>query len=164
MSVAPTSSARDSRCCPERCTNTIHCSVDGARILCPTEQGNRRHRALGQSLLISRKSALCSSPPNPTPRSGTPSRPGTRLPTHAGALGLAILSRRGTQGLPEHLKKFTDNSMDTTAKVEEALREYSLHRCCGQHWTAHPGRCRRRRAHQPERTPDRVNLAVQAQK
>lgn len=50
---------------------------------------------------------------------------GTRLPTHAGALGLAILSRRGTQGLPGHLKKFTDNSMDTTAKVEEALREYS---------------------------------------
>jgi DNA-binding IclR family transcriptional regulator len=50
---------------------------------------------------------------------------GTRLPTHAGALGLAILSRRGTQGLPEHLKKFTDDSMETRARVEEALRAYS---------------------------------------
>ena len=50
---------------------------------------------------------------------------GTKLPTHAGALGLAILSRRGTQGLPEHLKKFTDDSMDTRTRVEEALRAYS---------------------------------------
>lgn len=50
---------------------------------------------------------------------------GTRLPTHAGALGLAILARRGTEGLPENLKKFTDDSLDTRARIQEALRTYS---------------------------------------
>lgn len=49
-------------------------------------------------------------------------RPGSRLPVHAGALGLAILLRRGTENLPEHLLKYTEQSMDTRAQVEQALQ------------------------------------------
>ncbi|WP_281452503.1 IclR family transcriptional regulator [Paenarthrobacter nitroguajacolicus] len=52
-------------------------------------------------------------------------RPGSRLPLHAGALGLAILSRRGTEGLPEHLTQYTDNSMATRAQVEQALQSHA---------------------------------------
>jgi DNA-binding IclR family transcriptional regulator len=51
--------------------------------------------------------------------------PGTSLPTHAGALGLAILSLRGTAGLPEDLKKYTEASMDSRARIENALQSYS---------------------------------------
>lgn len=51
--------------------------------------------------------------------------PGTNLPTHAGALGLAILSRRGTAGLPEELKKYTDASMDSRTRIENALQSYA---------------------------------------
>lgn len=50
---------------------------------------------------------------------------GTRVPTHAGALGLAILSRRGTEGLPAHLKKYTDDSIDTRQRIDKALASYS---------------------------------------
>jgi DNA-binding IclR family transcriptional regulator len=48
-------------------------------------------------------------------------RAGSRLPVHAGALGLAILLRKGTSGLPERLAKYTEHSMDTRAEVERAL-------------------------------------------
>jgi DNA-binding IclR family transcriptional regulator len=51
--------------------------------------------------------------------------PGTRLPTHAGALGLAILSRRGTQGLPQELPAYTDDSIQTRARIEEAIASSS---------------------------------------
>lgn len=50
--------------------------------------------------------------------------PGTNLPTHAGALGLAILTRRGTAGLPEELKKYTEASMDSRTRIENALKSY----------------------------------------
>jgi DNA-binding IclR family transcriptional regulator len=50
--------------------------------------------------------------------------PGTNLPTHAGALGLAILTRRGTTGLPEELKKYTEASMDSRTRIENALKSY----------------------------------------
>lgn len=52
-------------------------------------------------------------------------RPGSRLPVHAGALGLAILLRRGTENLPERLVKYTDHSMATRAQVEKALRSHA---------------------------------------
>jgi DNA-binding IclR family transcriptional regulator len=52
-------------------------------------------------------------------------RAGSRLPVHAGALGLAILSRRGTSGLPEHLAKYTEHSMETRAQVEQALQTHA---------------------------------------
>jgi DNA-binding IclR family transcriptional regulator len=51
--------------------------------------------------------------------------PGTNLPTHAGALGLAILTRRGTTGLPEELKKYTEASMDSRTRIENALQSYA---------------------------------------
>jgi DNA-binding IclR family transcriptional regulator len=51
--------------------------------------------------------------------------PGTMLPTHAGALGLAILTRRGTAGLPEELKKYTEASMDSRTRIENALQSYA---------------------------------------
>lgn len=51
--------------------------------------------------------------------------PGTNLPTHAGALGLAILTRRGTAGLPEELKKYTEASMDSRTRIENALQSYA---------------------------------------
>ncbi len=51
--------------------------------------------------------------------------PGTNLPTHAGALGMAILTRRGTAGLPEELKKYTEASMDSRTRIENALQSYA---------------------------------------
>lgn len=51
--------------------------------------------------------------------------PGSRVPTHAGALGLAILSRRGTAGLPGQLKKYTEASMDSRERIENALQSYA---------------------------------------
>ncbi|MGO4187400.1 IclR family transcriptional regulator [Pseudarthrobacter sp. TAF60_1] len=51
--------------------------------------------------------------------------PGTNQPTHAGALGLAILTRRGTSGLPEELKKYTEASIDSKARIENALQSYA---------------------------------------
>jgi DNA-binding IclR family transcriptional regulator len=51
--------------------------------------------------------------------------PGTNLPTHAGALGLAILTRRGTAGLPEELKKYTEASIDSRTRIENALQSYA---------------------------------------
>ncbi|WP_353710291.1 IclR family transcriptional regulator C-terminal domain-containing protein [Arthrobacter sp. K5] len=51
--------------------------------------------------------------------------PGTNLPTHAGALGLAILTRRGTAGLPEELKKYTEASMDSRTRIANALQSYA---------------------------------------
>jgi DNA-binding IclR family transcriptional regulator len=51
--------------------------------------------------------------------------PGTNLPTHAGALGMAILTRRGTAGLPEELKKYTEASIDSRARIESALQSYA---------------------------------------
>lgn len=51
-------------------------------------------------------------------------RAGSRLPIHAGALGLAILSRRGTEGLPNQLPRYTEHSMATREKVEQALKAY----------------------------------------
>lgn len=51
--------------------------------------------------------------------------PGTMLPTHAGALGLAILTRRGTAGLPAELKKYTEASMDSRTRIENALQSYA---------------------------------------
>lgn len=51
--------------------------------------------------------------------------PGTVVPTHAGALGLAVLSRRGTAGLPPELKKYTEASMDSRGRIEKALESYA---------------------------------------
>jgi DNA-binding IclR family transcriptional regulator len=51
--------------------------------------------------------------------------PGTKLPTHAGALGLAILTRRGTAGLPEELKKYTEASLDSRTRINNALQSYA---------------------------------------
>lgn len=51
--------------------------------------------------------------------------PGTKLPTHAGALGLAILTRRGTAGLPEELQKYTEASLDSRTRIENALQSYA---------------------------------------
>ncbi|TQJ33645.1 IclR family transcriptional regulator [Arthrobacter sp. SLBN-122] len=51
--------------------------------------------------------------------------PGSVVPTHAGALGLAILSRRGTAGLPDELKKYTEASMDSRKRIENALESYA---------------------------------------
>lgn len=51
--------------------------------------------------------------------------PGSVVPTHAGALGLAILSRRGTAGLPGELKKYTEASMDSRERIERALESYA---------------------------------------
>lgn len=51
--------------------------------------------------------------------------PGSVVPTHAGALGLAILSRRGTAGLPAELKKYTDASMNSRERIENALKSYA---------------------------------------
>jgi DNA-binding IclR family transcriptional regulator len=50
---------------------------------------------------------------------------GTTLPTHAGALGMAILSRRGTAGLPEHLKTFTAESRRDVSGIQEVLDRYA---------------------------------------
>lgn len=52
-------------------------------------------------------------------------RPGSRLPIHAGALGLAILSRRGTTGLPQHLPKYTEHSMESLDQVKQALKDHA---------------------------------------
>jgi DNA-binding IclR family transcriptional regulator len=51
--------------------------------------------------------------------------PGSVVPTHAGALGLAILSRRGTAGLPVELKTYTEASMDSRGRIEKALESYA---------------------------------------
>jgi DNA-binding IclR family transcriptional regulator len=50
---------------------------------------------------------------------------GTTLPTHAGALGMAILSRRGTVGLSEHLKTFTAESRRDIGSIQEVLDRYA---------------------------------------
>ncbi|WP_104180386.1 IclR family transcriptional regulator [Arthrobacter sp. B0490] len=50
---------------------------------------------------------------------------GTTLPTHAGALGLAILSRRGTAGLSKHLKTFTADSRTDVNGIQEVLDRYA---------------------------------------
>jgi DNA-binding IclR family transcriptional regulator len=51
--------------------------------------------------------------------------PGTSVPTHAGALGTAILVRRGTAGLPKELKKYTEESLDSRTRIENALQSYA---------------------------------------
>ncbi|WP_238324776.1 IclR family transcriptional regulator [Paenarthrobacter aurescens] len=98
--------------------------VEGTRILA------RLSRASGATALMAVETGnpeqcfvLASVEPDAPVRYTLP--PGTNLPTHAGALGLAILTRRGTAGLPEELKKYTEASMDSRTRIENALQSYS---------------------------------------
>jgi DNA-binding IclR family transcriptional regulator len=98
--------------------------TEGARIL------DRLRRVSGATALMAIETGkpeecfvLASLEPDAPVRYTLP--PGTSLPTHAGALGLAILSRRGTVGLPEDLKKYTEASMDSRARIEKALQSYA---------------------------------------
>jgi DNA-binding IclR family transcriptional regulator len=50
---------------------------------------------------------------------------GTTMPTYAGAMGLAILSRRGTAGLSEHLRTFTAETRRDVQGIQEVLNRYA---------------------------------------
>ena len=98
--------------------------TEGTRIL------DRLRRASGATALMAIETGkpeecfvLASLEPDAPVRYTLP--PGTSLPAHAGALGLAILSRRGTAGLPEDLKKYTEASMDSRTRIENALQSYA---------------------------------------
>jgi DNA-binding IclR family transcriptional regulator len=98
--------------------------AEGTRILA------RLSRASGATALMAVESGnpeqcfvLASLEPDAPVRYTLP--PGTKLPAHAGALGLAILTRRGTAALPEELKKYTEASMDSRTRIQTALQSYA---------------------------------------
>jgi DNA-binding IclR family transcriptional regulator len=86
--------------------------ASGATALMAVETGNPEHCFV-----------LASVEPDAPVRYTLPA--GTNLPIHAGALGLSILTRRGTAGLPKELKKYTEASMDSRTRIENALQSYA---------------------------------------